>query len=87
MVDDEESIRDTVGFALRREGYKVETYADGLDAWEAFLRNLPDLAVLDIVLPRMDGLELCRKISRDRHLPIKTWFRQDLFSWISIVIN
>jgi DNA-binding response OmpR family regulator len=62
VVDDEESIRDTVGFALRREGYQVETYADGLDAWESFLRNLPDLVVLDIVLPRMDGLELCRKI-------------------------
>ena len=62
VVDDEESIRDTVGFALRREGYLVETYADGLDAWESFQENLPDLVVLDIVLPRMDGLELCRKV-------------------------
>ncbi len=71
VVDDEESIRDTVGFALRREGYLVETYADGLDAWESLRKNLPDLVVLDIVLPRMDGLELCRKIrGRSEALPI-----------------
>jgi len=62
VVDDEENILETVGFALRREGYEVETFSDGLDAWESFERSLPDLAVLDIILPRMDGLELCRKL-------------------------
>jgi len=67
LVDDEENIRETVGFALRREGYRVEAYADGAAAWEAWgggaagSAALPDLAVVDILMPRMDGLELCRK--------------------------
>ena len=62
VVDDEESIRDTVGFALRREGYSVETFGDGLSAWQQFERTLPDLAVIDILMPQIDGLELCRRL-------------------------
>jgi two-component system response regulator ChvI len=62
VVDDEANIRETVAFALRREGYEVETYADGLEASTAFQDTMPDLAILDILMPRMDGLELCRKI-------------------------
>ncbi len=71
VVDDEANILDTVGFALRREGYQVETYAEGAAAWDAFQRALPDLAILDIVMPRMDGLELCRRLrGRSEALPI-----------------
>jgi two-component system response regulator ChvI len=71
LVDDERSIRDTVGMALRREGYRVETWADGLEAWRAFERALPDVAILDILMPRMDGLELCRRLrARSETLPI-----------------
>jgi len=71
VVDDEANIRETVGYALRREGYRVETYADGLSAWEAFQKTLPDVAVLDILMPRMDGLELCRRLrSASEALPI-----------------
>ena len=62
IVDDEESIRQTVGLALRREGYEVTTWDDGQAAWEAFRERMPDLVVLDILMPRMDGLELCRKL-------------------------
>jgi two-component system response regulator ChvI len=62
VVDDESDIRETVGFALRREGYAVDTYADGAEAWERLEHELPDLAVLDILMPRMDGLELCRRL-------------------------
>ena len=62
IVDDEESIRQTVGLALRREGYEVTTWEDGQAAWEAFRERMPDLVVLDILMPRMDGLELCRKL-------------------------
>ncbi|HEX2120014.1 MAG TPA: response regulator transcription factor, partial [Thermoanaerobaculia bacterium] len=62
VVDDEENIRETVAFALRREGYPVELYATGLEAWRAFQQKLPGLVILDIVMPEMDGLELCRKI-------------------------
>ena len=62
VVDDEANIRETVAFALRREGYEVLVYADGAEAWEAFGEQLPDLVILDILMPRMDGLELCRKV-------------------------
>jgi len=62
VVDDEENIRETVGFALRREGYPVELFATGLEAWRTFQQKLPGLVILDITMPEMDGLELCRKI-------------------------
>ncbi len=62
LVDDEENIRETVAYALRREGYHVDLYPDGHEAWERLQDGLPDVAVLDIVMPRMDGLELCRKL-------------------------
>ena len=62
VVEDEQNIRDNVAFALKREGYRVDTYGDGLSAWEAFQQELPELLILDIIMPRMDGLELCRKV-------------------------
>ncbi|MBN1696398.1 MAG: response regulator [Spirochaetales bacterium] len=62
IVDDEENIRETVSYALKKEGYIPLSYSDGFVAWEAFKDKMPDLVVLDIIMPRMDGLELCRKI-------------------------
>jgi len=62
IVEDEQNIRENVAFALKREGFKVETFADGLSAWESFQSLPPDVVVLDIIMPRMDGLELCRRI-------------------------
>ncbi len=71
LVDDEENIRETVGFALRREGYRVEVFADGLAAWERLKEELTDVVVLDIAMPRMDGLELCRRLRQlSEALPI-----------------
>lgn len=71
LVDDEDHIRETVGYALRREGFQIETYADGAAAWEAFSARLPEVAILDIGLPRMDGLELCRRLrALSEDLPI-----------------
>ncbi len=71
VVDDEAGIRTTLAVALRREGFAVELHADGLAAWEAFSGALPDVVVLDILLPRMDGLELLRRLrARSRELPI-----------------
>jgi two-component system response regulator ChvI len=62
LVDDEQNIRELVGYALKQEGYRVATYKDGAEAWSAFRQTLPDLVILDIIMPRMDGLELCRRI-------------------------
>ena len=62
IVDDEPTLRETVSHALRREGYSAEAFADGQTAWESFQRQLPDVAILDILMPRMDGLELCRRL-------------------------
>ena len=71
VIDDEDNIRETVAFALRREGYEAVMFRDGLEAWEAFQDRLPTLVVLDIMMPRMDGLELCRKLrARSESLPI-----------------
>jgi two-component system, OmpR family, response regulator ChvI len=71
VVEDEETIREGVCFALRREGHQAEPFEDGLTAWEGMEARLPDLVVLDIGLPRMDGLELCRRLrARSEVLPI-----------------
>jgi len=71
FVDDEESLRTTVTIALQRDGFRVETFADGLEALTRFERALPDLAILDVIMPRLDGLELCRRLrARSEHLPI-----------------
>jgi two-component system response regulator ChvI len=71
IVDDEANIRETVAFALQREGHEVKTFADGSEAWTSFQTALPDIAVLDILMPRLDGLELCRRLrALSENLPI-----------------
>jgi len=71
IVEDEQNIRDNVAFAFEREGYRVATFADGQAAWETFQNDLPELLILDIIMPRMDGLELCRKVrSLSETIPI-----------------
>ena len=86
VVEDEQNIRDNVAFALEREGYRVDTYSDGLAAWEAFQQELPELLILDIIMPRMDGLELCRKIRAvsenvpvDSQAMMPTWANSENF--------
>ena len=64
VVEDEETIREGICFALRREGYQAEPFDDGLTAWEQLQSRLPDVVILDIGLPRMDGLDLCRRLRR-----------------------
>jgi two-component system response regulator ChvI len=71
LVDDEQNIRELVSYALQKEGYRVVAYRDGEEAWTEFRQSLPDLVILDIIMPRMDGLELCRKIrSLSETLPL-----------------
>ncbi len=71
LVEDEQNIRDTVSYALQQEGHQVAAYADGEQAWKALERRLPDLLILDILLPRLDGLELCRRVrARSESVPL-----------------
>jgi DNA-binding response OmpR family regulator len=71
VVDDEKNIRAMVRVALEREGYAVDEYANGADAWLAFQSALPSLAILDVMMPRMDGLELCKRLrGLSRELPL-----------------
>lgn len=71
FVEDEDTIRETVTLALRQGGYEIVGFDDGQRAWEAFSERLPDLVILDIGVPRMDGLTICRKLrARSEVLPI-----------------
>jgi two-component system cell cycle response regulator len=62
VVDDEPSNREVIEAALEREGYRVEVAADGPTALERASRVTPDLVLLDLLMPRMDGLEVCRRL-------------------------
>ncbi|MBI2870666.1 MAG: response regulator transcription factor [Candidatus Omnitrophica bacterium] len=73
VVDDETSIREAVTYGLKTAGFNVLTAADGDDGLGMCQRELPDLVVLDLMLPKMDGLEVCRSIKRDTrtaHIPV-----------------
>ena len=70
VVDDEKKIVSMVHAYLDREGYQVIEAFDGRQALEAFQRESPDLIVLDLMLPGMDGLEVCREIRRSSEVPI-----------------
>lgn len=64
LVDDEADILDFVGYNLRKEGYTVVTSDNGKDALGKAVRHLPDLILLDIMMPEMDGIETCRELKR-----------------------
>lgn len=69
-VDDEAAIRELVQFNLERAGLAVVTAADGEEALAAFRRELPDLVLLDLMLPRLDGYTVCRRIREESAVPI-----------------
>jgi DNA-binding response OmpR family regulator len=70
VVDDEEAIAEAVRARLQSEGFQVAVAGDGPDAIALCERIRPDLVVLDLMLPGMDGLEVCRQIQRDRWVPV-----------------
>ena len=70
LVDDDQNILTSVSIALESEGYKVETYTDGSSALEGLSVKRPDLAIFDIKMPRMDGLELLRRLRQTSDLPV-----------------
>ena len=70
VVDDDEKTVELVKLYLNRDGYKVDTAYNGLDALELARKNHPDLIVLDLMLPGMDGLEVCRTVRQESDVPI-----------------
>ncbi|HET8873607.1 MAG TPA: response regulator transcription factor [Gaiellaceae bacterium] len=70
VVDDEPAIRDAVGYALRTEGFDVDVAADGEEALDAALGSPYDVVVLDLMLPRMSGTEVCRRVRAESAVPI-----------------
>lgn len=67
VVDDETYIVELVKFNLEKEGYRVSVAYDGISALNAVKNDFPDLIILDIMLPRMDGLEVCRTLKQNSH--------------------
>jgi two-component system, OmpR family, response regulator MprA len=70
VVEDDEEITDVLRRSLRHEGYEVRTALDGVEALDAAAEFYPDLVVLDLGLPRLDGLEVCRQLRADGDVPI-----------------
>ena len=70
LVDDEASIRRFVGSSLRAEGYEVSIAEDGEEALQVLDATLPDLVILDIRMPKLDGLEVCRRIREWSQVPV-----------------
>ena len=70
VVDDERPIADILEFNLEKEGYEVHSAYDGNDALELILEVVPDIVLLDIMLPGMDGMEVCREVRKKHDMPI-----------------
>src|SRR5438270_6489287 len=70
LVDDDRNILTSVSIALEGEGYRVQTYTDGSTALDGLKTNPPDLAIFDIKMPRMDGMELLRRLRQKSDLPV-----------------
>ncbi len=70
LVDDEQNISNSLGMALEAEGYKVRTYTDGEAALQGLTENPADLGIFDIKMPRMDGMELLRRVRKQSDMPV-----------------
>ena len=70
IVDDDQNILTSVGIALEAEGYAIRTYTDGEQALKGLANEPADLAVLDIKMPRMDGLEMLTRLRRESSMPV-----------------
>lgn len=70
LVDDDRNILTSVSMTLEAEGYDVSTYNDGVAALDAFSKELPDMAVLDIKMPRMDGMDLLSRLRQTTDMPV-----------------
>ncbi|MEC4819575.1 MAG: response regulator [Scytonema sp. PMC 1069.18] len=70
LVDDEEPLRESLSYSLRKEGYTVTAVADGHTAIKQFHKQVPDVILLDLMLPEVDGMEVCWRIRAFSDVPI-----------------
>ncbi|MFA6315806.1 MAG: response regulator transcription factor [Elusimicrobiota bacterium] len=70
IVEDEKTLVKVLRFNLERAGYRVASAHDGVEGLEAFFRFRPDLVILDLMLPKLDGFEFCKRVRRDSRTPI-----------------
>ena len=70
LVDDDQNILTSVSLALEADGFEVETYSDGEQGLNGISRRPPDLVILDIKMPRLDGMEVLEKIRKKSNLPV-----------------
>ena len=70
LVDDEESIQTLLAYPLRKEGYEVVVAGDGQEGLDQFAAGRFDLVVLDVMMPRIDGIEVCRRLRSRSQVPI-----------------
>jgi DNA-binding response OmpR family regulator len=70
LVDDEEPLRESLSYSLRKEGYTVTVAADGHTAIKQFHKQVPDVILLDLMLPEVDGMEVCWRIRAFSDVPI-----------------
>ena len=70
IVDDEPNLLHSLAYSLRREGYEVATAADGEEALTVARRDNPDAVVLDVMLPKLDGFEVCRRLRAGSNVPV-----------------
>ncbi|MCH5583502.1 response regulator transcription factor [Shimazuella sp. AN120528] len=70
VADDEKSMRDILSYALRREGYVVELAQDGEEALQKMKQFQPQVAILDVMMPKMSGYDICRKIESEQHIGV-----------------
>lgn len=70
VVDDEKNIRDILQKYIENEGYRVTLFSDGRQVFQEMLRLKPDLLIIDIMMPHIDGLELCKEIRKQSETPI-----------------
>ncbi len=70
LVDDDQNLLTSVSILLENEGYSLRTYTDGASALSALIADPPDLVILDIKMPRMDGMEVLRRLRKKTNLPV-----------------
>ena len=70
VIDDEPNLRHTVSYALKQEGYEVVSAGDGEEGLGLFASAAPDLVILDVMLPKLDGFEVCRRIRKTSRVPV-----------------